>query len=305
MERRLQKARGQAVHVLVDDRRYAVQSIKKGGMGRVWLLDREDRAGFDTIYRNQIAVKTFDFMADQRAVERELNIWIGLSHHGIVPLLKIGRLDHQLCAIMPRLRRNLDELLLEQVTLDEQEVATRLELVAEALNYAWREFKVLHLDLKPSNFLVDGKDIKVADWGISRLGLGRMPANFPVPGGQGVAMVSDETSYSAGTPLFMAPERFSGRWVLSPQADVYSLGMIAIQLNCGILPFRFGQVDPAHEITSGTYVENAMRVLADRSERFRRFCLDCINPDPTQRIPTFRDVRKRLRSVSRKSWWAR
>lgn len=206
----------QAAHVRVDDRRYEVLGVKKGGMGLVWLLASTDRPSLDSVYRQRIAVKTFDAIEDQSAVERELNIWVGLSHRAIVPLLKIGRLDHRLCAIMPRCSRNLDEALSERGAIAETEVATLLEQVAQALSYVWREFNVLHLDLKPSNFLMDGDDIKVADWGISRLAVGKLASSASVTTWKRAATPADATAFSAGTPLFMAPERFSGRWVLSP-----------------------------------------------------------------------------------------
>lgn len=289
--------------VLVDDRTYSVLSIRNGGMGRVWLLEQTFDDTFDSIYRRRIAVKTFDFMRDEEAIKRELNIWISLNHHAVLPLKKIGRLDYRLAAIMPMLGGSLDDVLEAKGALSEQDVSKIILDIVDGLEYAWTTFKILHLDLKPSNVLVENISpirIKVADWGISRLAA----ENSRARGHQGntatVARFDQKTSYAAGTPLFMAPERFSGSWCLSPTADIYSLGMMAIQLNTGVLPFRFGQTDPVEEIATGSFFVNACQMLENRSEDFRHFCLQCIQPNPSARLSTFREVTNQLKLIIRK-----
>ena len=290
-------------HVLVDDRTYSVMSVRNGGMGRVWLLEQAFDDSFDPIYRRRIAVKTFDFMQDERAIEHELNIWISLEHTSILPLIKIGRLNYRLAAIMPMLNGSLDDVIEARGSLNEQEVTKIIFDIVEGLRYAWSAFKILHLDLKPSNVLVERASpirTKIADWGISRLAaenqMARRLKGSTVP----AAMYDQKTAYAAGTPLFMAPERFSGNWSLSPTADIYSLGMMAVQLNTGILPFHFGQIDPAEEIATGSFFENACHMLENRSEGFRRFCLQCIHPIPSARPSTFSDVVTQLNLIAKR-----
>lgn len=109
-----------------------------------------------------------------------------------------------------------------------------------------------------------------------------------------------KTAYAVGTPLFMAPERFSGNWALSPTADIYSLGMMAVQVCTGNLPFLFGKIDPVEEIATGSYFENARQLLGNRSGAFQRFCLQCIHPSPAARPNTFRDVASQFLSIAKK-----
>lgn len=289
--------------VLVDDRTYSVMSVRNGGMGRVWLLEQAFDDSFDPIYRRRIAVKTFDFMNDERAIEHELNIWISLDHSSILPLKKIGRLNYRIAAIMPQLDGSLDDVIKERGSLNEQEVTKIISDVIDGLDYAWSTFKILHLDLKSSNVLVESGStirIKISDWGISRLAAENQQARGLKGNSAPNAIYDQKTAYAAGTPLLMAPERFLGNWELSPTADIYSLGMMAVQLNTGTLPFRFGQVDPAQEIATGSFFENACRMLEDRSEGFRSFCLQCIHPNPSTRPSTFRDVRIRLNPIKKR-----
>jgi serine/threonine protein kinase len=185
------------------------------------------------------------------------------------------------------------------VTANDYEVAKVLLDVVDALDYAWSTFKLLHLDLKPSNVLVENSSplsVKVSDWGISRLSIDRRR----MKGLTDEVPNNHKTAYDAGTPLFMAPERFSGNRALSPSVDIYSIGMMAVQLSTGLLPFRFGQVNPAEEIATGSYFQNALERLRDRSERFQRLCLQCIHPNASERPAAFRELAPVLKALIKK-----
>jgi serine/threonine protein kinase len=282
---------------LLDDHYYQVITTKTGGMGRVWLLMKDPTEQFDWIYRSRLAVKTFDFVNDERIVEQELNHWVTLDHPGILPLIKIGRLNFQLAAVMPMREGSLHDLLEDHGALSEKEVLSILRQLVSGLDYAYRHWTLLHLDLKPSNVLILSKKplkVQIADWGISRLAGEQMLANTKARKG----LVNRDgmiTSYAAGTPIFMAPERFSGVWSFSPQADIYSLGMMAIMLATGVLPFRFGLIDPIEEIVTGSYFENAKTILRDRSSSFARFCLECIRPLTEHRLKNYEELLRHAR----------
>jgi serine/threonine protein kinase len=81
----------------------------------------------------------------------------------------------------------------------------------------------------------------------------------------------------------MAPERFSGSWKIGPSADVFSLGIIGVQLMTGRLP----TVDPNADIsraidliTSHQYFGRAKTLLTARGGRLPALILKMIaNPD--------------------------
>jgi serine/threonine protein kinase len=287
--------------VLLDDRTYNVEGVRNGGMGRVWLLTQAFPESRDPVYRHELAVKTFDFVSDQQTIECELNAWISLQHQFVLPLLKLGRLNYQLAAIMPRMHGSLDNLLEEGRTFSEQETSLTMFEIALALEHAWKSAGILHLDIKPSNVLVEDSHalrIKVSDWGISRLVGQKVPA-APIVAPQAVDPKSKVTAYSAGTPLFMSPERFSRSWQMSPAVDIYSLGLMAVLLNTGTLPFRFGQVDPLEEIVTGALYVNARALLADRTSRFQKLCLGSLDPNPVTRISSYHTFLRQAASLTR------
>ncbi|XP_030496211.2 cysteine-rich receptor-like protein kinase 3 [Cannabis sativa] len=100
--------------------------------------------------------------------------------------------------------------------------------VAEGLSYLHEEsnLRIIHRDIKLSNIMLD-EDLtpKIADFGLARL--------FP----------EDKTHIStaiAGTLGYMAPE-YIVRGKLSEKADVYSFGILAIEVVCGRKNNSFSQ----------------------------------------------------------------
>lgn len=83
---------------------------------------------------------------------------------------------------------------------------------------------VIHRDLKPSNVLFGGpggEQLKLSDFGLAHA-LGR-------PHG---------STSMAGTPAYMAPEQFLGRWrAFGPWTDLYALGCTCWELVTGTPPF--------------------------------------------------------------------
>ncbi|MBO7741939.1 MAG: serine/threonine protein kinase [Victivallales bacterium] len=96
-------------------------------------------------------------------------------------------------------------------------------LIQMARGLAWvHQHKIMHLDVKPENFLVEygenGVKVKLTDFDLSREADDHGPRR------------------QMGTPAFMAPEQFTER--LSYMAsDVFAFGLIAYQLFSGRRPF--------------------------------------------------------------------
>ena len=80
----------------------------------------------------------------------------------------------------------------------------------------------MHLDLKPENFLLEGGNLKIRDFGVSKLLSGE-----------------DMPSISA----YMSPEAVSGKERLSEKADIWALGCIFYELLTHRCPFDLTNKD--------------------------------------------------------------
>ena len=90
------------------------------------------------------------------------------------------------------------------------------------------QFGLMHLDLKPANFIVKPNlEVVLIDFGLS---------DFGVSDAMGKNASLNCKNYTAGTPAYMSPEQFTGQPV-DKFSDYYSLGVIWYELLMGYLPF--------------------------------------------------------------------
>ncbi|KAM0929068.1 hypothetical protein ACQ4PT_001887 [Festuca glaucescens] len=91
--------------------------------------------------------------------------------------------------------------------------------ICGGLHYLHEQCNIIHLDLKPENILLDAKMIpKIADFGLSRI--------------FGEEQSRTITENRVGTRGYMAPE-YSMQGVISTKADIFSLGVIIIEIVTG------------------------------------------------------------------------
>lgn len=91
--------------------------------------------------------------------------------------------------------------------------------ICSGLHFLHEECRIVHLDLKPQNILLDATMIpKIADFGLSRL--------------FGEKKSRTDTVNRAGTHGYMAPE-YINQGLISKKADIFSLGVIIMEIITG------------------------------------------------------------------------
>lgn len=225
-----------AIEELQNGRYRHLRLLGSGGMGEVYLMQ-------DTRVNRQVAIKVLraevtlypddeKFANSARLFEREARAIAALDHPNILPLYDFGEEAREditvTYMVMPYCGDGSLEGWLRQRGSEPflpQQVAALIEQAAEALHYA-HEHKVIHLDVKPSNFLIrsNRKDpqrptLLLADFGIAR--------NFTT--------VSSSSRTIRGTPTAMSPEQWSGEPVLA--SDQYALAIMAYEMLVGRPPF--------------------------------------------------------------------
>ena len=100
------------------------------------------------------------------------------------------------------------------------------------------QFGLMHLDLKPANFIVKPNlEVVLIDFGLSDFSFSDIDFN-------NIALSNTRANndslnckpHTAGTPAYMSPEQFTGQ-PLDKFSDYYSLGVIWYELLMGCLPF--------------------------------------------------------------------
>ncbi|GAC1383913.1 MAG: hypothetical protein NVSMB33_12110 [Ktedonobacteraceae bacterium] len=213
-----------------------VRCLKSGGMGEIYLAD-------DTHHARQVAIKVirsdtthnsapYTAQEAMRLFLHEAQAIARLDHLHILPLFHSGKKIisgiHFMYMAMPyRHEGSLDEWLRNHhpsSVLSPREVERIVSQAASALQHA-HDQKIIHRDVKPSNFLIQGDadrvsqlNLQLADFGVAKF-----------------MSTTSETQVVRGTPGYMAPEQWEGRSVAA--TDQYALAVMVYELLTGRLPY--------------------------------------------------------------------
>ncbi len=212
--------------------------LGRGGMGEVW----------QAVHGAQATPVAIKMMTGQHArspafvaaFEREVRAVASLDHRGIAAVYDYGTVSapdaagapEQLLEGSPYLAMELASGALSEALLPLGPAHFKAVLFAllDALAHAHAK-GVIHRDLKTANVLYFGDSAAGARFKLTDFGIAH---SIAIDRGEG--MIEHTIS---GTPHFMSPEQFTGRWrEYGPWTDLYSLGCMAFELATGRLPFE-------------------------------------------------------------------
>lgn len=229
------------------DRYQVIREIGRGGMGVVY-------EALDPLDAERVAIKVLCGAhpdGDQlRLFRREANALARLKHPSIATIRDSGcTTNGEHFLVMELVQGESLDAYLREHNPARRERLELFDLICKAINHAHQRC-VIHLDIKPSNIMVDaGGRPKILDFGLARI----------------VGTESSSTTTFAadgpfrGTLPYMSPERFLGDFSqVDLRADVYSLGVILYELLTGELPFVVTKNAP-HESVRRICEESARR----------------------------------------------
>lgn len=203
--------------------RYQIEAeIGRGGMGVVY-------RGRQTSLNRTVAIKVLppQLAADptfRQRFRQEAEVIASLTHENIVAVYDIEEFEGTVFIVMELIDGASARAVRHARPMTADEVRTIGISVARALTCAHQR-GIVHRDVKSPNVMLtrDGK-VKLMDFGIARV----------VGGG-----VRTVTGSVLGTPEYMAPEQ-ARSGAVTPQTDLYSLGVVLYELATGQLPFSGG-----------------------------------------------------------------
>ena len=211
-----------------------------------------------------------------RSFFREARLAAKLNHRNIVRALDVGT-EEGLCYFA---MEYVPGRTLEEIRLKSSEILTLPFLfnlavqLANALDYAWSNFKLIHGDIKPENLLIRTRDnmLKLADLGLARIR-------------------GDSEREIIATPLYAAPEVIRGEEESSPASDIYSFGVMLYELVAGAAPFN---PDEEVEKLLERHLEETPAPLIeanpDVSRELSDFVGRMLEKDPRKRPGSWREI---------------
>jgi serine/threonine protein kinase len=254
-----------------------IQEIGVGGMGVVYHCR-------DELLLRDIAVKMLlpELMTDKNNFDvfrQEARLAAQLEHPNIVTIYDIGveekdNKPHHYLAMEYLPGGNLSGTLSDGA-LAVEHCLNWMKQLASGLSFAHKR-GVVHQDIKADNiFITTEGDIKIGDFGLAKLLVGRVHYNASIRG--------------MGTPAYMSPELCRGE----PQdyrSDIYSLGVLFFEMATGQLPFQArGMIDMAMKHTSAP-IPSVRRLNPHVPEVLERLIHKMMAKNPQDRYQATADV---------------
>jgi serine/threonine protein kinase len=224
-----------------------VKELGVGGMGVVYHCRDEQ-------LMRDVAIKMLlpELMTDKSSVEifrQEARLAAQLEHPNIVTVYEIGveerqKKQHHYVSMEYLPGGNLANRVISG-PLAVEHCLNWMKQLASGLTFAHKR-GVIHQDIKADNiFITTEGDLKIGDFGLARLLVGRVHYNSATKG--------------MGTPAYMSPELCRGE----PQdhrSDIYSLGVLFFEMATGQLPFRAGGMIEMATKHSSAPIPSAKRI---------------------------------------------
>jgi serine/threonine protein kinase len=161
-----------------------------------------------------------------------------------------------------------------------EEIALALDYVHEVRDEGGRALGLIHRDISPSNILISrAGEVKLADFGVAK-----------------ATSLADVTGANVrkGKYAYMSPEQLAGA-ALSPQSDLFSLGVTLAQLLTGRRPFDGESVLETMEQIR----EARPPALEDVRQDMRLLLLRCLQREPERRPASARALVQELAALRR------
>lgn len=262
--------------------------VGRGGMGSVFYAH-------DRKLDRHVAIKVprLSVIGNPKLKERflrEAKTAAGLSHDGLITIHEFG-IRGDVCFLVTEwcTGGDLSQWLREHPgPHDAASVAAFVKQLADAVSHCHRS-RVLHLDIKPGNILLDrSSDISegfpgrplLTDFGLARLiEDGRDPS---------------QSSLMLGTPLYMAPEQAECQTErIGPATDVFSIGVLMYELLVGERPF---DGDNAAQVMDQVRLDRIVRLPANCRvpKDLRAVCETCLRRSPGDRYTSATELAEDL-----------
>ncbi|HBC89049.1 MAG TPA: hypothetical protein DCZ94_19080 [Lentisphaeria bacterium] len=257
----------------------------KGSLGDTVYIGKHPELEKEVIIRVMPPEMAAGTDAIQRFIQ-SVRLTAALKHQNILPAYDAGDENGILYFVSAsETGLYLSDYIKMKGKLEQDEAVKIIIAIADALNCAWDEKKILHRNVCPSTILIaSGVHPMLTDFGLAK--------SFE-PGKDSLTV----TGFVIGNPQYMSPEQALGERELTFLADMYCLGLVFYEMLAGRPAFDFkSQVE-----LMDAQMNRAPKSLANFNSKVSADCIAIINKmvekDKKKRYETWAALIKDLKTV--------
>src|SRR5476651_886588 len=264
-------------------------------LGHYVITDKIAQGGMGTVFRalepaleRYVAIKVLrpEYAANPNYVQYfqdEARAVAALRHPNIVPIFFIGQEGSVVFFSMSYIEGETFYVWIETRRLFNEEQAKWFLSHAIAALHSAHKSNIVHLDIKPANFLVDrANNIMLTDFGLAQKIV------------KGAEEVGEREAF--GTPAYVSPEQIT-RGATDQRTDIYSLGASLFHLMTGHQPFNGATLE---DIIWG-HLEKPFPIEVAREANLPTGWIYLIQKmmerEPDRRFADYRELRTALENV--------
>jgi len=277
-------------------RRLELQDLVSGTqLGHYVITDKIAQGGMGTVFKalepaleRYVAIKVLrpEYAANANYVQyfqEEARAVAALRHPNIIPIFYIGQEGNVVFFSMSYIEGETFENWIESNRWFTEEHAKWFLSHAVAALHSAHKANIVHLDIKPANFLIDrGNNIMLTDFGLAQKIV------------KEASEVGEREAF--GTPAYVSPEQIN-RAPTDQRTDIYSLGATLFHLMTGQQPFN----GPTLEDIIWGHLEKPFPVELAREANvptgWIHLMKKMMEREPDKRFADYRELREALDSV--------
>ncbi len=265
------------------ERRYAIEKLLREGTNGVFYK------AIDEIFKVPVVLKiisreNIQDEEDMRRFKRGVILAREVSHPNVCRIYDVGEADLGLYVSMAFVEgKLLSEMLQAQKVLPQKDAFQIGKDLLSAVKEIHR-LGIIHRNLTPKSVIIDSENhAHIMDFGgyISE-----------------TAAATTDPRQQSGTPLYMAPEQFSGHQI-DHRADLYSVGAVLYEIFSGRLPFQGSSAAAVIQSYLNSDPVKPSSFVRGFNSDLEKVILKAIDRNPSSRYQTAGDLLTALESAEK------
>lgn len=253
--------------------------IGAGGFGSVYKATKGDNTFAIKVFREEYVLQEYKNNGKNNRIQREIDIMKTVNHPCLIRYVddfQSNELNVPSFFLVMEFAEGetLQKIIKNKGLKSEAQIVSIFKNILEGIKGLHQvrgvdESKgIIHRDLKPENIIVNGENIKILDYGISK--------------------VIDYTTLTStgnflGSPLYSSPEQITDSKNIDKRSDLYTLGVIFYEMLTNKVPYDFTNLP---ELIDKIKNENPIpprRHFHDITNKFENIIFKLLEKNPYQR----------------------